>query len=122
MAILRWAQEHQVEWRYIAPGKPQQNAFIESFNGRLRDECLNETLFTSMAHARAELADWKEDYNTIRPHSAIGYLTPTIYAKLSVPVMQRDGALELFGGSAPRPVASPSHTGLNQQRTLLING
>ena len=122
MAILRWAQEHQVEGRYIAPGKPQQNAFIESFNGRLRDECLNETLFTSMAHARAELADWKEDYNTIRPHSAIGYLTPTIYAKLSVPVMQRDGALELFGGSAPRPVASPSHTGLNQQRTLLING
>ena len=106
MAILRWAQEHQVEWRYIAPGKPQQNAFIESFNGRLRDECLNETLFTSMAHARAELADWKEDYNTIRPHSAIGYLTPTIYAKLSVHVMQRDGALELFGGSSPRPVGS----------------
>lgn len=122
MAMLRWGQEQQIEWHYIAPGKPQQNAFIESFNGRLRDECLNETLFTSLAHARAELANWKEDYNTIRPHSAIGYLTPTIYAKLSVPVMQRDGALELFGGSAPRPVASPSHTGLNQQRTLLING
>ena len=55
-SILRWSQDHHVEWHYIAPGKPTQNAFVESFNGRLRDECLNETLFTSMAHARAELA------------------------------------------------------------------
>ena len=122
MAMLRWGQEQQIEWHYIAPGKPQQNAFIESFNGRLRDECLNETLFTSLAHARAELANWKEDYNSVRPHSAIGYLPPAVYAKLSASRMQRDGALELLGGSAPRPVASPGHTGLNQQRTLLING
>ena len=53
MAILRWSQETRVEWHYIAPGKPQQNAFIESFNGRLRDELLNETLFASLAHAHA---------------------------------------------------------------------
>ena len=59
MAILRWSQETRVEWHYIAPGKPQQNAFIESFNGRLRDELLNETLFTSLAHAREALAIWK---------------------------------------------------------------
>src|SRR5215831_18485197 len=52
-AILRWSQEARVEWHYIAPGKPQENAFIESFNGRLRDELLNETLFTSLAHARS---------------------------------------------------------------------
>ena len=64
MAMLRWSQEHGVEWHYIAPGKPQQNAFVESFIGRLRDECLNETLFTSLAHARAVLAAWKDDYNT----------------------------------------------------------
>jgi putative transposase len=51
-AILRWSQERRVEWHYIAPGKPMQNGFVESFNGRLRDECLNETLFTSLAHAR----------------------------------------------------------------------
>lgn len=51
-AILRWSQERQVEWHYIAPGKPMQNGFVESFNGRFRDECLNETLFTSLAHAR----------------------------------------------------------------------
>lgn len=55
-AILRWSQERQVPWRYIAPGKPMQNAFVESFNGRLRDECLNETLFISLSHARSFLA------------------------------------------------------------------
>ena len=69
MSILRWSQERQVEWHYIAPGKPTQNAFVESFNGRLRDECLNETLFTTMAQARAVLAAWRQDYNTVRPHS-----------------------------------------------------
>jgi transposase InsO family protein len=57
-------KETRVEWHYIAPGKPQQNAFAESFFGRLRDECLNETLFTSLAHARKVLSLWKDDYNT----------------------------------------------------------
>lgn len=54
-AILRWSQDQEVEWHHIAPGKPQQNAFVESFNGRLRDECLNETLFRSLDHARPVL-------------------------------------------------------------------
>ena len=75
-SILRWSQERQVEWHYIAPGKPTQDAFVESFNGRLRDECLNETLFTSMPQARAVLAIWWQDYNTIRPHSKLGGCTP----------------------------------------------
>ena len=83
----------RVEWHYIAPGKPQQNAFVESFNGRLRDELLNETLFTSLAHAREALAIWKDDYNTVRPHSALGNLPPAAFAKLSAPAMQRDGTL-----------------------------
>lgn len=122
MAILRWSQETRIEWHYIAPGKPQQNAFAESFIGRLRDECLNETLFTSLAHARAVLAAWKQDYNAVRPHSAIGNQAPAIYARLRAPAMQRDGAPELSGGSAPRPVAPPSQTGSNAERTLLITG
>ena len=122
MAILRWSQDTCVEWHYIAPGKPQQNAFIESFNGRLRDELLNETLFTSLSHVREALAIWREDYNTVRPHSALGNLPPAIYAKLSAPVKQRDGALRYVEGSAPRPVASPSHQGSNDARTLLISG
>ena len=75
MAILRWSQETRVEWHYIAPGKPHQNAFIESFNGRLRDELLNETLFASLTHVREALAIWKDDYNTVRPHSALGNLS-----------------------------------------------
>jgi putative transposase len=75
-AILRWSQERGVAWHYIAPGKPQQNAFVESFNGRLRDECLNETLFTSLRHARAVLTAWRQDYNEVRPHSALGGRPP----------------------------------------------
>jgi len=122
MAILRWSQETGIDWHYIAPGKPQQNAFIESFNGRLRDELLNETLFTSLGHARAALTAWQHDYNTIRPHSGLGNMPPAFYANLSAPVMQRDGALRSLGGSAPRPVAPPSPTGSNSEQTLPITG
>ena len=99
MAILRWSQESAVEWHYIAPGKPQQNAFIESFNSRLRDELLNETLFGSLAHARAALAEWRLDYNTARPHSSLGNLAPVDYAELSVLASQRDGTLRAIRGS-----------------------
>ncbi len=104
MAILRWLQETRVAWHYIAPGKPQQNAFAESFIGRLHDECLNETLFTSLTHARATLAAWKDDYNSIRPHSALGNLPPAAYATLSAPAMQWDGTLRSIGASRPIPL------------------
>jgi putative transposase len=80
MAILRWSQERQIDWHYIAPGKPMQNGFIESFNGSFRDECLNETLFSSLAEARDRITDWKEDYNSQRPHSSLGNLTPDEFA------------------------------------------
>ena len=83
MAILRWTHETRVEWHYIAPGKPTQNAFIESFNGRLRDELLNETLFATLAQARVVLAEWREDYNTVRPHSKLGGRTPAEVAALT---------------------------------------
>lgn len=82
-AILRWCQERGVEWHYIAPGKPQQNAFVESFLGRLRDECLNETLFRSLGHARAVLSAWREDYNHVRPHGGLRGLTPAKAAELA---------------------------------------
>jgi len=81
MAVLRWSQDRGVGWHYIAPGKPTQNAFIESFNGRLRDEFLNETLFSTLREARAELAKWKEDYNRERPHSALGNIPPVEFAE-----------------------------------------
>ncbi|KPF52376.1 integrase [Novosphingobium sp. AAP1] len=75
-AIPKWASENRVEWHYIDPGKPQQNAFIESFNGSLRDEFLNEELFDSLADARRKLAVWRYDYNNVRPHSSLGNRTP----------------------------------------------
>jgi hypothetical protein len=71
-AILQWASKNKVEWHYIDPGKPQQNGFIESFNGSLRDELLNEELFESLADARRKLAIWRYDYNHVRPHSSLG--------------------------------------------------
>jgi putative transposase len=80
MAILKWCQEAGVEWHYIAPGKPTQNAFVESFNGRFRDELLNETLFSSLAQARSAITAWKEDYNNHRPHSALGNISPAEFA------------------------------------------
>ena len=122
MSVLRFSQERQIEWHYIAPGKPTQNAFIESFNARLRDELLNETLFTSLAQVRAMLASWKDDYNNARPHSALGNLTPTEYADRSAPGPQRGGTLRYADGSAPRPIAPPSPMGSNVIGTLPIVG
>ncbi len=84
-AVLEWCQKTKIDWHYIAPGKPTQNAFIESFNGSFRDECLNETLFSSLADARLEITKWKEDYNQNRPHSSLGNLTPNEFvAKITL--------------------------------------
>jgi len=80
MAILRWCRETGVERHYIAPGKPTQNAFVESFNGRFRDECLNDTLFSTLVEARNAISSWKEDYNRYRPHSALGNMSPAEFA------------------------------------------
>lgn len=80
IAVLKWCQDTGIEWHYIAPGKPMQNGFVESFNGSFRDECLNETLFSSLAEARSRIQSWKEDYNQHRPHSSLGYVTPAEYA------------------------------------------
>jgi putative transposase len=106
MAILKWSQAVNVAWHYIAPGKPTQNAFIEAFNARLRDECLNETIFTSLAQVRAVLNTWKADYNCIRPHSGLRNLPPALYAKLHSFEIKRGGTLELYDGSAPAPLHS----------------
>jgi putative transposase len=119
-AILAWADQACVDWHYIAPGKPMQNAFIESFNGRLRDELLNETLFTSMAQARFVLGCWRADYNGSRPHSQLGWRTPAEFAVTFHP--RRDLALRYANGSAPAPVAPPPHTGNPNARSELTAG
>ena len=79
-AIPQWADERKVAWRYIAPGKPQQNAFSESSNGQLPDDLLHETLSVRSRDARTKLEAWRHDYNVVRPHSSLGYLTPRGYA------------------------------------------
>ena len=79
-AILNWADEAKVEWHYIVSGQPMQNGFIESFNGKLRDEKLNDTLFTTLHQARVDLANWRNDYNRNRLHFGFGWLTPHEFA------------------------------------------
>jgi putative transposase len=107
VAVLRWVPG-RVEWHYIEPGKPVQNAFIESFNSRLRDECLNEHLFDSLTEARQIIEAWRLDYNCARPHSSLGTLTPSEFADL-----QGDGPPEQAQGSAARPLAQPPQPGHN---------
>ena len=79
--MLTWAQAHTVTLRLIEPGKPNQNAYIESFNGRFRDECLNEQWFLNLAHAQAIIEAWRREYNEERPKKALGGLTPAAYAQ-----------------------------------------
>ena len=106
-AILKWAEQNDVAWHYINPGKPQQNAFIESFNGSLRDELLNEEIFDTPNDARRKIALWRYDYNAVRPHSSLGNQTP----------LEARRTLALPDGSAPNALAlkpsvhDQSHTG-----------
>ena len=79
-AMLAWCTDMRVDWHFIAPGKPMQNGFAESFNGRMRDELLNESLFFDLDHARRTIGAWVSDYNNQRPHSALGYQTPAAFA------------------------------------------
>jgi putative transposase len=111
-AVLAWSGEVGIEWHYIAPGKPTQNGFVESFNGRMRDELLNETLFFTVRQARSILARWIDDYNTERPHSSLGYATPAVFAA---------GLEQQRAGLTP-PVASPALMRENHGRSLVAAG
>ncbi len=103
-AMFEWSQRSGVGLHFIEPGKPVQNAFVESFNGRFRDECLNEEWFTDLAHARVLIEAWRVHYNTARPHSALGYQTPAAY------LATRAASLELPKGSAQLPFPSMINT------------
>ena len=80
-AAFFWSRTTGVKLHFIQPGKPTQNAFVESFNGKFRDGCLNQHWFTDMADARRTISDWQQHYNEVRPHSALDYLPPAVYAK-----------------------------------------
>jgi len=113
VAVLKWATD-RLAWHYIQPGKPMQNAFVESFNSRLRDECLNEHVFMNLAEAREIIERWRRDYNCCRPHSSLKALTPNEFA-----LRQGDGPPEQVWGSAARPLAPPPRQGQNINRLYL---
>ena len=121
-AILNWADETKVEWHYIAPGKPMQNGFIESFNGKLRDEKLNDTLFTTLHRARIELATWRNDYNHHRPHSGLGWLTPSEFAKTATSAQAKAMDAALLDVYAPMAFAQPAQKGTINRRSELKTG
>jgi putative transposase len=85
MVFLQWAARHGIDVQFIEPGKPTQNAFIESFNGRLRDECLNTNWFPTLDAARAVLRGWQHHYNHGRPHGSLGRMPPAIFASAQHP-------------------------------------
>lgn len=118
-AILAWSKDHGVEWHYIAPGKPAQNGFVESFNGRMRDELLNESLFFGLDHARRAIGAWVADYNTTRPHSSLAYKTPAAYAAHLTATGHRAALLK---GSARCPVAQPAPQGVSTAEALIATG
>jgi putative transposase len=82
-AILNCQEDRKVEWHCIAPGKPMQNGLIESFNGRMRDECLKERLFDRLSYARGLIATWRDDYSQCRPHTSLDGFAPREFLKRS---------------------------------------
>jgi putative transposase len=79
--FLAWCEEHSIPVKHIQPGKPMQNGHVESFNGRLRDECLNANWFLNLADAKRKIESWREEYNAERPHSSLAYRTPAEFAQ-----------------------------------------
>lgn len=118
-AMLAWCKDNGVDWHFIAPGKPMQNGFVESFNGRMRDELLNETLFLGLDHARLAIAEWAVDYNTERPHSSLGYQTPAMYA---ASLTASDHRAAQRKSSARRPLAQPAPQGVSTAEALIATG
>lgn len=118
-AMLAWCKDTAIDWHFIAPGKPMQNGFVESFNGRMRDELLNETLFFDLDDARAKIANWIADYNLQRPHSSLKYLTPAAYA---AHLTATDDRLRNPDQLHRSPVAPPAPLGVQNPETLTAAG
>ena len=118
-AMLASAQGHRIAWHFIAPCKPMQNGICEAFNGRMRDELLNETIFYDLGHAREALARWAASYNQTHPHSALGYLTPAAFARTFTATADR---LRNPDPLRQSPVAPPALLRQSQHPTLAPNG
>ncbi len=127
-AVDQWADEQGLHWHTIQPGRPMENGYVESFNGRFRDECLNENWFTDLDDARVKIADWKQDYNQRRPHSSLQYGTPEEFAALSVASFYKTSVGQEASNAGPLPHAPhPRYAGCGVGRTktgesLIIRG
>ena len=111
-AVEQWAYENGVEWHFIEPGKPIENAYIESFNAHFRDECLNDNWFTTLADARELIEQWRQDYNQRRPHSSLGYRTPEEFAQLAaVTSYGKDGDTAAVENASRLPLSHSSGGG-----------
>jgi putative transposase len=115
-ALLTWIVSQGIATALIDPGKPWQNGATESFNGKFRDECLSLEWFRSRGEAKVLIEAWRKHFNTVRPHSSLGYLTPAAFAagveaKNAASVRATGRIAAVCGASAPRPVASPSRVG-----------
>jgi putative transposase len=106
-AILKWQEDREINWHYIAPGKPMQNGFVKSFNGRMRDEYLNEHLFDSLCHARNLIAAWRTEFNHHRPLSSLAGMTPAEYVNRS-------------NGDQNLNRANQKNSGLNREQVMRV--
>jgi putative transposase len=122
-ALLAWITTRGIDMALIDPGKPWQNGTGESFSGKFRDECLSLEWFRSRAEAKIVIETWRGHYNEVRPHSSLGYLTPTEFVATQPPASRqatgRDAAV--CEASAPRPVASPSRMGQQEQTGAIVS-
>jgi len=112
IAMDQWAFERGVKLHFIDPGKPVQNAFVESFNGKFREECLSENWFQNLEHARRVIAEWRRDYNHVRPHKSLGWRTP-VEVERAAPFppgrLHRDQRSSLEGGKPDRQLQTQTH-------------
>jgi putative transposase len=117
--MLTWSEDHQIAWHFIAPGKPLQNGFCESFNGWMRDELLDETLFFGLDHARARIAAWADDYDCQRPHSSLATPDASGYAANLTATCDRLRNLDQVRRSL---VAHPAPNSVISAETLIAIG
>ena len=122
--VDQWAYQNGVQLHFITPGRPMENGYIESFNGKFRDECLNENWFFDLADARRKIAEWKWDYNHVRPHSALRYLTPMEFAASWQAGFYRAGLGQeaSSAGTLPQPPSPPRFEANKSEESLIIPG
>ena len=123
-AVDQWAYEQGLQWHTIQPGRPMENGYVESFNGRFRDECLNENWFRDLADAREKIAQWKQDYNEKRPHSSLQYRTPVEFAAQAAGFYRDEVGQEASNAGplphTPIPATDERHVGRTKTGESLI--